>query len=198
VPLWEVARRGRSSCAVLRQTRAGAWLFEKKRSAGGVEAGRGVREEAGFTARVDVKHGLPRELHTAGRICDILWYSNNQTLRGATPIPADISLTHPFIGNAVDRDRWGTYPPPLPSASLSHLSPSHTLSITLASSLSEETLQRQVGPAVPSFRALSGRLKCTVRRHKFRKISPFQRMTTLARRATDQSRLAECVIRPVL
>ena len=29
-------------------------------------------EEAGFTARVEVKHGLPRELHTTGRICDIL------------------------------------------------------------------------------------------------------------------------------
>ena len=82
MPLWEVARRGRSSCAVLRQTRAGAWLFGKKRSAGGVEAGRGVREEAGFTARVDVKHGLPRNLHTAGRICHILYTPNDQNLMG--------------------------------------------------------------------------------------------------------------------
>ena len=67
---------------MLRQARAGGLAVWTKRSAGGVEAGRGVREEAGFTARVDVKHGLPRELHTAGRICDILWYSNNQNLRG--------------------------------------------------------------------------------------------------------------------
>jgi hypothetical protein len=66
-------------------------------------------EEAGFTARVDVKHGLPRELHTAGRICDILYTPNNQNLRGVTPILADVSLTHPFIGNAVDRDQWGIY-----------------------------------------------------------------------------------------
>jgi len=56
-----------------------------------------------------VKHGLPRELHTAGRICNILYTPNNHNLRGVTPILADISLTHPFIGNAVDRDRRGTY-----------------------------------------------------------------------------------------
>ena len=30
-----------------------------------------------------------------------------------------------------------------------------------------------LGPVVPSFRALSGRLKFTVRRHKFNKDSPF-------------------------
>jgi hypothetical protein len=62
-------------------------------------------EEAVFTARVDVKHGFPRKLHTAGRICDILYTPNNQNLRGVTPILADVSLTHPFIGNAVDRDQ---------------------------------------------------------------------------------------------
>ena len=27
---------------------------------------------------MDVKHGLPRELHTAGRICDILYIPNNK------------------------------------------------------------------------------------------------------------------------
>ena len=27
---------------------------------------------------MDVKHGLPRELHTAGRICDILYLPNNK------------------------------------------------------------------------------------------------------------------------
>ena len=31
-----------------------------------------------------------------------------------------------------------------------------------------------VGPVVPSFRALSGRLKCTVRRHKFNEDSLVQ------------------------
>ena len=39
-------------------------------------------------------------LHTAGRICDILQVG---------PILAHVSLTHPFIGNAVERDQWGTY-----------------------------------------------------------------------------------------
>jgi hypothetical protein len=68
-----------------------------------------VGEEAGFTARVDVAHGLPRELHTAGRICDILYTPDHQNLRGMTPILADISLTHTFIGNAGDREQWGIY-----------------------------------------------------------------------------------------
>ena len=66
-------------------------------------------EEAGFTARVDAAHGLPREFHTTGRICDILFTPDHQNLRGLTPILADISLTHPFVGNAVDREQWGTY-----------------------------------------------------------------------------------------
>jgi hypothetical protein len=66
-------------------------------------------EEAGFTARVDVAHGLPRELHTAGRICDILYTPDHQNLRGMTPILSDISLTHPFIGNAGDREQWGIF-----------------------------------------------------------------------------------------
>jgi hypothetical protein len=89
---------------VPRQARAGGWAIRTKRSAGCVEAGRGVREEAGFTARVNVKHGLPRGLHTVGRICDILYTSNNQNLGGVTAILADISQTLPFIGNAVDMD----------------------------------------------------------------------------------------------
>ena len=66
-------------------------------------------KEAGFTASVDETHGLPRELRTAGRICDILYTPNNQNLRGVTPILADVSQTQPFIGNAVDRDQWSTY-----------------------------------------------------------------------------------------
>ena len=60
-------------------------------------------EEAGFTARVDVAHGLPREFHTTGKICDILYTPEHQNLRGLTPILADISLTHPFVGNAVNQ-----------------------------------------------------------------------------------------------
>ena len=56
-----------------------------------------------------VKYGLPCELHPAGRICDILYTPNNRNLRSLIPLLAVISLTHPFIGNAVDRDRWGTY-----------------------------------------------------------------------------------------
>jgi len=59
--------------------------------------------------KLGVKHGLPHELHMAGRICDILYTPNNQNLRGVTPILADVSLTHTCIGNAVDRDQWGTY-----------------------------------------------------------------------------------------
>ena len=51
----------------------------------------------------------PRKLHTAGRFCDILYTPNNQNVRGVTPILADISLTHPFTGNAGDRDKWGIY-----------------------------------------------------------------------------------------
>jgi hypothetical protein len=66
-------------------------------------------EEAGFTARVDVAHGLPRELHNAGRICDILYIPTDLKLHGLTPILADVSLTHCFIGNASDREQWGTY-----------------------------------------------------------------------------------------
>jgi len=84
----------------------GAWLVGHNEVQ---EMWKQAGEEAGFTARVDVKHGLPRELHTAGRICDILYTPNNQNLRGVTPILADVSLTHPFIGNAVDRNQWGTY-----------------------------------------------------------------------------------------
>jgi hypothetical protein len=48
-------------------------------------------------------------LHTAGRICDILYTPNNQNLRGVNPILADVFQTRPFIGNAVDRDRCATY-----------------------------------------------------------------------------------------
>ena len=66
-------------------------------------------EEAGFTARVDVAHGLPRELHTTCRICDILFTPDHHNLWGLTPILADVSLTHPFVGNAVDREQWGTF-----------------------------------------------------------------------------------------
>ena len=49
------------------------------------------------------------ELHTAGRICDILYTPNNQNLRGVPYFLAGISPTHPFIGNAAGKDRWGTY-----------------------------------------------------------------------------------------
>jgi len=84
----------------------GAWLVGHNEVQG---VWKQAGEEAGFTARVDVKHGLPRELHTAGRICDILYTPNNQNLRGVTHILADVSLTHPFIGYAVDMDQWGTY-----------------------------------------------------------------------------------------
>ena len=66
-------------------------------------------EEAGCTARVDAAHGLPREFHTTGRICDNLYTPDHQNLRGLTPILADISLTHPFDGNAVNREQWLTY-----------------------------------------------------------------------------------------
>jgi len=66
-------------------------------------------EEAGLTARVDVAHGLLREFHTTGRICDIFFTTDHQNLRGLTPILADILMTHPFVGNAVDREQWGTY-----------------------------------------------------------------------------------------
>jgi hypothetical protein len=66
-------------------------------------------EEAGFTARVDVAHGLPREFHNAGKICDILYIPTDLHIQGLTPILADVSLTHPFIGNAGDREQWGTY-----------------------------------------------------------------------------------------
>jgi hypothetical protein len=71
-----------------------------------VEAGRG--SEVGFTARVDVAHGLPREFHTALRICKILFTPDHPNRWGLTPIVADISLTHPFVGNAVDREQWDT------------------------------------------------------------------------------------------
>jgi len=83
----------------------GAWLVGQNEVQG---VWKQAGEEAGFKARVDVKHGLPRELNMAGRICDILYTPNNQNLRGVTPILADVSLTHPFIGNAVDMDQWGT------------------------------------------------------------------------------------------
>ena len=72
-----------------------------------------------------VKYGLPCELHPAGRICDILYTPNNQNLRGLTPILAEISLTHPFIGKAVDRDRWGTYQGKNPSQRAQIKSPKH-------------------------------------------------------------------------
>ena len=84
----------------------GAWPVGHNEVQGGwKQAG----EEAGFTARVGVKHGLLHELHTAGKMYDIRYTPTDQNLRDLTPILADISLTHPFIGNAVDRDRWGTY-----------------------------------------------------------------------------------------
>ena len=84
----------------------GAWLVGHNELQG---VWKQAVEEVGFTARVDVKHGLPHELHTAGRICDILYTPNNENLMGVTPILADVSLTHPCIKNAVDRDQWGTY-----------------------------------------------------------------------------------------
>ena len=64
---------------------------------------------AGLTARVDVAHGIPRELHNTGRICDILFAPDHQNLRELTPILADISLTHHFVGNAVDREQLDTH-----------------------------------------------------------------------------------------
>ena len=50
-----------------------------------------------------------REFHTTGSICDILCTPDHQNLRGLTPILADISLTHPFVGNAVNREQRGSY-----------------------------------------------------------------------------------------
>ena len=58
---------------------------------------------------MDAAHGLQREFHTTGRICNILYTPDHQNLRGLTHIFADISLTHPFVGNAVNREQWGTY-----------------------------------------------------------------------------------------
>ena len=69
----------------------GAWLVGHNAVAEWKQAG----EEAGFTARVDAAHGLPREFHTTGWICNILYTPDHQNLRGLTPILADISLTHP-------------------------------------------------------------------------------------------------------
>ena len=66
-----------------------------------------AEEEAGFTARVDVAHGLPCELQNAGRICCILFIPDHRNRRGLTPILADILLTHPIVGNAVDREHGG-------------------------------------------------------------------------------------------
>ena len=65
--------------------------------------------DAGSTARVDAALGLPREFHATGRICDILYTADHQNLMGLTPVLADISLTHPFVGNAVNWEQWGTY-----------------------------------------------------------------------------------------
>ena len=39
-------------------------------------------EKAGFTARVDAAHAPPREFHTTGGICDILYTPDHQNLRG--------------------------------------------------------------------------------------------------------------------
>ena len=55
--------------------------------------------------RADAAHCLPREFHTTGRICDISYTPDHQNLRGLAPILADISLTHPFVGNVVTGSR---------------------------------------------------------------------------------------------
>jgi len=73
------------------QTRSGGLTSWEQRSSRGVEAGRG----GGW---VDVAHGLPRELHTAGRICDILYTPNDQNLKGVTNIRANISLWQGLLG----------------------------------------------------------------------------------------------------
>jgi hypothetical protein len=44
------------------------------------------------------------------RICEILFTPDHQNRWGLTPIVADISLTHPFVGNAVDREQWDSLP----------------------------------------------------------------------------------------
>jgi len=107
-------------------------------------------EEAGFTARVDVKHGLPRELHTAGRICDIPHTRKNQTLEGMTPILAAVSLTHPFIRNAVDRDQWGTYQGKKLSqrAQFKHLKHAWAENVHVVVSLVSDTLGSMSGESV--------------------------------------------------
>ena len=66
-------------------------------------------EKAGFAALVDAAHGLPREFHTTGRMCDLLYTPDHQNLRVLTPILADISLTRPFVENTVKREQRGTY-----------------------------------------------------------------------------------------
>ena len=58
-------------------------------------------EEAGSTARVDVAHGIPREFHTTGRIFGSLFTPYYSNLRGVTSILAEISMTHPFVRNAI-------------------------------------------------------------------------------------------------
>ena len=74
--------------------------------------------------------------------------------------------------DGADRGGWGgaglllpprgeaaRVPPPHPTLSIRRLQVVHRVSSSL------------LGPVVPSFRALSGRLKFTVRRHKFNKYS---------------------------
>ena len=71
--------------------------------------GGSLLQDLPFTTRGDAAQGLSQESHTTGSICDILCSLDHQNLRGLTPILADIPLTHPFVGNAVNREQWGTH-----------------------------------------------------------------------------------------
>ena len=85
----------------------GAWLVGHN----AVQAvWRQAGEKAGFTAWVNAAYGLPQEFNTTGRMCDLLYTPDHQNLRVLTLILADISLTRPFVENAVNREQRGTYP----------------------------------------------------------------------------------------
>jgi hypothetical protein len=88
-----------------KQTR-GAWLVGHNAvQAVWKQAG----EEAGFIAQFDAVQGLSREFLHHRQDLRYSLHSRSSESAGLTPILADISMTHPFVGNAVNREQGATY-----------------------------------------------------------------------------------------
>ena len=95
------AKHARGAWLVGHNAVQGAWKQAGRRLASPQESMWRTASRVNCTQLAGSAHGWQNMRHPL--------HSQSPEPQGVTPILADISLTQPFIGNAVDRDRWGTY-----------------------------------------------------------------------------------------